>query len=263
MTLSEIFENNSDFSKWLDSNFWFQDGYLLDYRLDRTKNTSSLVLAYQIDGTYEANTERTLKVFSVNAEGISNCPSLDEGEWSADYCLEGLDVKDSSHVLFTLDAPKPIEIECRRVIVQEEPNKIEVVKPWLSDNELFISVQERCLPTPLEWLHWFKDSGHNLGWRYYSGKLKDPDSVPQQSYDGWYLQDSSRIPETSQGLFFRHCKQDGNAFEISFQRTELCDNIWNSLKEIVLGLKNIEIRSGNCKFDNEQWEIKVNERKIS
>mgnify|MGYP007012666349 CR=1 FL=1 len=260
MTLSEIFENNSDFSEWLDSNYWFQDGYLLDYKLDKSKNVISLNLAYQVDGTYEANTERTLKVFSVSAEGVRKHTEIEKGEWSTDHCMEGLDVKDSDFVLFTLDIPKSIEIECSRVIVQEEPNKIEMVQPWLSETELFISVKGYTLPTPKEWLSWFKETGHILGWRYYSGELKCADSVPQKSYDGWYLQEISSIPKTSQGLFFRHCKQEGDKFDISLQRTELCDNVWNSLKIIFLRFQDVEISSGNCKFNREQWLEKINER---
>ncbi len=260
--MSEIFESNSDFSEWLDSNYWFQDGYLLDYKLDETKSTINLLLAYQINGTYEANTERTLRVFSVKAEGVSNFTVLKGGEWSPDHCMEGLDIKDSNLVSFTLDVPKPIEIECRRVVVWEEPNKIEVVKPWLSETELFIYVHGESLPTPTEWLRWFKEADHDLGWRYYSGDLKAPDIVPEQSYDGWFLQVVSRIPETSQGLFFRHCKHDGSSFDVAFQRSELSDDVWNSLKEIVLKFQDIEIHSGNCKFNNKQWAKIVDERKI-
>lgn len=62
------------------------------------------------------------------------------------------------------------------------------------------------------------------------------------------------IPQTSQGLFFRHCRNNGSSFEMSLQRTDLSDNTWHSLKKVILKFKDIEIRSGNCKFNNEQWE---------
>ena len=80
---------------------------------------------------YEANTERTLRVFSVKAEGVSSNTALEEGEWSKDHCMEGLDLKDSRIILFTLDVPKSIEIECSSVTINQEPNKIEFVEPWL------------------------------------------------------------------------------------------------------------------------------------
>ena len=146
MVVSEIFENNPDFSEWLDSNYWFEDGFLLDYAFDQKSNSISMLLSYQIDGTYEANTQKTLKVFSVKAEAVINRTSLEEDEWSADHCMEGINVKDSNFVSFTLDSPKFIKIECRRIIVNEAPNKVEVVKPWLSDTELFISVKGANLP---------------------------------------------------------------------------------------------------------------------
>lgn len=41
---------------------------------------------------------------------------------------------------------------------------------------------------------------------------------------------------------------------MSLQRTDLSDNTWHSLKKVILKFKDIEIRSGNCKFNNEQWE---------
>jgi len=255
--LSEVFENNSDFGKWLESNYWFQDGYLLDYKVEESKSAIYLKIAYQIEGTYEANTERTLRIFSVRAEGVNSNTALEEGEWSKDHCMEGLDLKDSCFILFTLDVPKPIEIECRSVTINQEPNKIEVVQPWLSETEIFISVQADNLPTPEEWLQWFSEQGHCLGWRYYSGEQKEASAIPRQEYDGWYLQAVDMIQQTSQGLFFRHCKDNGNSFDISFQRTELSDNVWSSLKQVILRFKNIEIRSGNCKFNNEQWGRRV------
>ena len=255
--MSEVYENNSDFGKWLESNYWFQDGYLLDYKVEVTKSTIYLKLAYQIDGTYEADTERTLRVFSVKADGVSNNTALEEGEWSKNHCMEGLDLKDSRIILFTLDVPKPLEIECSRVTINQEPNKIELVEPWLSETEIFISVQGEKLPTPTEWLQWFNEQGHCLGWRYYAGELKEASAIPQQEYDGWYMKALDLIPQTSQGLFIRHCKDNGNSFDISLQRTELSDDVWSSLKQVILRFKNIEIRSGNCKFNNEQWESSV------
>lgn len=255
--MSEIFDTSSDFGKWLESNFWFQDGYLLDYKVEDSKSTIYLKLAYQIKGTYEANTERTLRVFSVKAEGVSSNTALEEGEWSKDHCMEGLDLKDSRIILFALDVPKPIEIECSSVTINQEPDKIKLVKPWLSETEIFITVQGEKPPTPAEWLQWFSEQGHCLGWRYYSGELKEASDIPQQEYDGWYLQAVDLIPKTSQGLFFRHCKDNGNSFDISLQRTELSDDIWSTLKEVILRFKNIEIRSGNCKFSNEQWGSSV------
>lgn len=255
--MSEVFENNSDFGKWLESNYWFQDGYLLDYKVEDSKNIIYLKLAYQIEGTYEANTERTLKVFSLKAEGVSNNTELEEGEWSKGHCMEGLDIKDSRIILFTLDVPKPVEIECGSVTITQEPNKIEHVDPWLSEIEIFISVQGEKLPTPAEWLQWFSVQGHRLGWRYYSGEQKEASAIPQREYDVWYLQTVDQIPQTSQGLFFRNCKDNGWSFDISFQRTELSDDVWCSLKQMILRFKNIEIRSGNCKFNNEQWRNSV------
>ncbi|NQZ06908.1 MAG: hypothetical protein HRT35_07075 [Algicola sp.] len=258
--MGKIFDNNAELSEWLDSNYWFEDGFMLNYTFDQKSNSISMLLAYQIDGTYEANTQRTLKVFSVKALAVINCTSLEEDEWSADHCMEGVNVTASDVVSFALYCPKFIEIECSRVIVNEEPNRVEVVKPWLSGTELFISVHGANLPSPGDWLSWFKTFGHDLGWRCYGGDLTDTAKVPQRSYDGWFLQETSQMSQTTQGLFFKHCSQSGNTFRVSFQRTELRDPVWQSLKEIVLRYKDIEISSGNCKFNNEQWAIKLDEK---
>ena len=255
--MSEILENNYDLGKWLESNYWFQDGYLFEYKIEESKQTIYLELAYQTEGTYEANSERTLRVFSVQAEGVSNYTAIDDSDWSKDHCMEGIDIKDGDSISFTLDIPKHIEIECRRVIVQEKPNRVEVVKPWLSETEMFLSVQGECLPTPEEWLQWFGEAGHSLGWRYYSGELKDASTIPQKKYDGWYLQVKDLISETSHGLFFKYISGDSCSFELSLQRNELSDDVWDSLKKIILRYKDIEIRSGNCKFNNSQWASSV------
>jgi hypothetical protein len=260
--LNKFFDDNAELSEWLDSNYWFEDGFLLDYTFDQKNNSISMLLCYQIDGTYEANTQVTLKVFSVKCEGVIYHTRLEEDEWSAEHCMEGLGVKESNFVSFSFDCPKPIAIECRKVIVNEEPNKIEIVKPWLSGTELFISVQGANLPSPSDWLAWFKKFGHDLGWRHHGGDLIAIAKVPQRSYDGWFLQEKNQIPETMQGLFFKHCRQSGNTFRVSFQCKNLDDAVWDSLKEILLRFKDIEICSGNCKFNNEQWAIKVEERQV-
>jgi hypothetical protein len=101
-----IFENNTEFSEWLDSNYWFEDGFLLEYTFDQKNNSISMLLAYQIDGTYKANTQRTLKVFSVKAQAIVNHTNLQQDDWSADHCMEGIVVKDSSFVSFSLDTTR-------------------------------------------------------------------------------------------------------------------------------------------------------------
>lgn len=46
--MNEIFEKNSDFGKWLESNYWFQNGHLLDYKFDGDRGS----------GQYYRETER-------------------------------------------------------------------------------------------------------------------------------------------------------------------------------------------------------------
>ena len=260
--MSKVFESNSEFSEWLDKNYWFEDGYCLEISHKENSNSISLKLAYQIAGTYEANTERTLRVFSLLAEGLKKHTESTEVDWLADHCMEGVELKESSHILFSLDTPKIIEVECERIIVTECENVVEIVEPWLSETEIFIRVKSDSLPTPDDWLSWFNAWGHDLGWRYYSGELKETTAVPRESYDGWYLQEKQLIPKTTQGLFFRLCKKEGWGFSISFQRSELNDKVWKSLKKLLLEFSNVEIHCGNCKFNKEEWGARLNSPKI-
>lgn len=147
--MNEIFEKNSDFGKWLESNYWFQDGHLLDYKFDGDRDVIYLKLGYQISGTNEANTTRILRVFSLKAEGIFSFTALQEDEWSRDHCMEGIDLKNSNSIIFTLDVPKPIEIACAKVIREFFKSRLSDVAalPAINGSEILISIVN--ISTPL------------------------------------------------------------------------------------------------------------------
>ncbi|NQY65620.1 MAG: hypothetical protein HRT38_18305 [Alteromonadaceae bacterium] len=253
--MNKTFSHTTDFSIWLDENHWFEHGYCLEFSRHENSNSLLLKLAYQIEGSYEAYTERRLRVFSIKAEGIKGYSKSSEEHWSADHCMDGFELNDDGNpIKFSIDIPQIINVECERIIVSESEEVVDTVKPWLSDTEIFVTVGSEELPNPNDWLLWLNEFGHDLGWRYYTGELKDVACVPVQSYDGWYLQEKRLISKSTQGLFFRHCKKETNGFSLSCQSNELNSIVWHSFKKLLLRFNSIEIHCGNCKFINEQWK---------
>ncbi len=75
------------------------------------------------------------------AEGLQKYSEDTDIDWSADHCMEGIELKESNHILFSIDTPKIIQVECERITVSESKDVVEIVKPWLSDTEIFVNVK--------------------------------------------------------------------------------------------------------------------------
>ena len=248
--------SQEELKSWLGENYWFQDGYCLGLMVSPETKTVVLTLAYQTKGTYEANSERVRRLFQITAVDVSAIPEIDSNDFSSEHCMEGVDVPDSSDsITFSLDVPKILNITCKRIIVTEKDNLIDIVKPWFSDNELFVQVRDNSnIPNAETWVHWFKEDGVDISWRYYSGEARNSSSIPNGNYEGWYLQELSAIPKTTAGLFFQHLKTESDNLGFHVKRSEFDDRYWLLFEKYLLRLNSLKISCGNCKLSHEEWE---------
>ena len=103
-------------------------------------------------------------------------------------------------------------------------------------------------------MHWFKEDGVDISWRYYSGEARNSSSIPNGNYEGWYLQELSAIPKTTAGLFFQHLKTESDNLGFHVKRSEFDDRYWLLFEKYLLRLNSLKISCGNCKLSHEEWE---------
>ena len=256
-----------DFEKWLSENHWFADGRLQAYDpfpllpSSPSPSEATIELAYQIKGNYKAYSKAVYRVFKLNLKGLKEYHIPEEGSLIPDHCMEGVELIESNqHIGFTLDVPLNFTIVCSEIIIEQLPDLIETVKPWLSDREVYAEVSERTLPKPEDWINLFKQKGHDVVWHIYSCESKDVNEVPVEKYEGWYLQTKTDLNLHHQGIFFFSCKNEKHGFRIQIQNQGASKELWHSAMIILGEFNNVEIHSGNCEFTGQKWLDNLNQQ---
>lgn len=254
--MSTELTTNKEFETWLDENYWFEDAYCLNFIANEELNNISLTLAYQIKGTYEAGSERIRRVFELVAENPRDLPDITKIIFNPEHCMEGIELVETPEgIKFSLDIPRKLDIFCKKLSISQKQDLVDTVKPWVSETELFVHVVEgAAIPKPETWVSWFKGDGVDLSWRYYGGDPRESSAIPERNYEGWYLQELSAIPTTSEGLFFQHLKKQGDNLGFHVRRTEFSDRCWRLFEKYLLNIESTKISCGNCKFTRREWE---------
>ena len=249
-----------DFEKWLSENHWFADG-----RLQATEPLPSLPghsvaseatieLAYQIKGNYKANSKAVYRVFKLYLKGIEEYHIPEKESLIPEHCMEGVELIElDDNIGFTLDVPLNFTIVCSEIIVEQLPDLIETVKPWLSEREIFARIIGESMLSPKDWVSLFMKKGHDVVWHIYSGEPKNVNEVPMDNYEGWYLQVKSDLDIKLQGIFFFSCKTEENGFRFQIQNQGASKELWHSAKTIIGKFNNVEVRCGNCEFTGPEW----------
>jgi len=246
---------------WLDENYWFQDGNCLGVTIRNEVKEIDLTLAYQIKGTYEANSERISRVFKITVVDILEISEIESNDFNPEHCMEGFESFDSDEgIKFSIDLPKKLNITCKSIFVSEKDELIDIVKPWFSDIEIFVQVNDSSsVPNAKVWVNWFKEDGVDVSWRCYGGKARESSSIPNGNYEGWYLQEISAISRTTEGLFFQHLKTEGDSLGFHVRRNEFSDRYWLLFEKYLLKICDLKIYCGNCKLNHQDWESYLND----
>jgi len=136
------------FEKWLSKNYWFQDGRVQspdpfplpsEYPVPAE---ATIELAYQIKGNYKAYSTAVYKIYRLHLKDLEGYHYPAKESFSPDHCMEGVELLDSkNNISFTLDAPLIFTISCSEIIVEQLPDLIETVGPWLSEREINAKVR--------------------------------------------------------------------------------------------------------------------------
>lgn len=257
---ARILETSAQFEAWLDEHRWFQDCRVLSVEPRPVAENAELPftvhiqLAYQIDGNYLAHSIRVSRRFNIAAIGVRQYSLSEEGAISLDHCSNGIDVVEAEEAIaFCIDTPAILTVRCEQVSVEELPNLTEIVKPWLSDREVYACVPAGKLPTPAEWIALFSRYGEQVAWHIYGENPRATGEVPETDYRGWFLQDPTCLDDSHQGLFFFACRPEHHGFSLQIVNHGTSEHLWHVAKTILGQFKDVEIRCGNCLFSGPEW----------
>lgn len=259
MTTRSI-QTSSQFEEWLVEHNWLLDCRVLSLApLPRSPQEPlptavSMELAYQIEGNYEAHSIRVSRKFRFLATGIREYRLADEGGISPNHWSQGMDllVPDDG-IAFRIDLPAFLFLRCDEIFIEELPNLVERVEPWLSDHTVFARVPAVSIPTPAEWVALFKRHNEEVVWHIYREQPKPTLEVPQANYRGWFLQDPTCLDDEHQGLFFFSCNPDNEGFSVCVENSGASDRLWHVTKTILGQFKDVAIHCGNCIFSGQEW----------
>ena len=247
-----IIDNRNELQDWLDLNDWFEDGYISMINSD--SSNIEITLGLQTSGTYVAGEPKTLKEFIIKPHGIKTW-TYDKSKFTPgyDWCIVNVALLDNGFGL-KFDTPSIFELTCDTIEISE-PKIIETItKPWISEREFFVAANRGEIPKPQYWIDSLKGKGFDVGFRYYSGDLKQIMDIPYPDYSGYYIQRLDRISKTEKGIFFKSLKQDNDKIRLSIELEDKdIDSIWKALQKIISTWSGLQVNCGNVTFNDNDW----------
>ncbi len=263
MPSSAELRNNAEFEQWLEEHGCsFEDAFVVGLWPDPTTtsacDTIRVVLGEQVGGTYVAGEERTIQDFVLTASGVRRSTLGRDLVFAPGHCCQGIELIPADEGLaFRIDAPGSLEIACEALFIEVLPRRVERVQPWTSDSEFGATLPGRSLPSPENWLTWFRAEGVEVCWRIWCGDAQKSPPDPKD-YEGWFLQIPSRIQHTKGGLFFFSCRERENALVVHWQYSDPAGDrdaaeLWAAARRVMARLEAGEVWCGNCRFSASEW----------
>ena len=263
-----IIENIKSLEKWLEENYWFEDGYIDEIITSKNGDGSidfvEIRLGYQSQGTLEGGTTITLKEYVIKASNIDLWTFDDGIIHNPDNCTEGIEVVEECEGMgIVFGVPALVKLICHNIVIDGPFIRKTICKPWISDREIFCYYKENEIPRPFEWIKWLRELGFNISWRYGGSEAKESEQVPYPDYSGWFLQETYKIPNTQFGIFFEHVNfQNGRIAIHIVKYAEIKDELWDAITTTLAMKPYAEIHCGNCRFKGEQWIEYLNSKTI-
>ena len=261
MPTEDTVRNNEELARWLSAsvNPWLEDA-----EVNRLKpapgqpirpETVVLTVTEHVGGSRVAGCERVVRDIELCATGVTHTTLDDSLAFAIGHVCQGIELDDVANgIAFRIDVPGTLEVHCAELRILPSEERTELVRPWISDNDLSLAILGAPLPTPDEWLRRFAAHGIDVCWRAYG----EPASVaPENPTDctGWFLQRPDRIPSTTGGLFFFGCTERDDQCVTHLQLRESGDDseLWQAVQNVAAGFERAAISCGNCEFSTQQW----------
>lgn len=264
--------NQVQFDSWLEANYWLEDAFIDELApvpsVEGRPAPAEVGLSFrmQIAGGYAAGDVRRMRHLRLTAMGVSEYSIVVATGFAAGHCSQGAEAVDvPGKIGFAFDAPAEVRLVCDAIDVEHHETE-EVIEPHYSDRSFYAVASEGTLPTPAEWLRWFRGRGQDVVWRYYASEEVPPCSVPQQNYSGWFLQHRERLNEDPKGLFFFSGRQNEHGFELQISNYTRYTNsrsdqlvLWKIATDYIASLPAVTLRCGNAVLTPNKWLQKRSE----
>jgi hypothetical protein len=255
-----ILDTRTRFEQWLSENDWFEDARVLSLKPFPNPErrliplTVNMEIAYQIEGNYKAYSTRISRVFQLIATGIQEYQLSTGDTFSSEHWSNGIEILESdSPIAFQMDIPGTLTLCCEMLAVEQLPDLVETVRPWLSDRDVAAKIPASAMPSPEEWIRLFKKHNLNVAWHIYGSESKPTSEVPPSDYEGWFLQVPEELCDEHQGLFFFGCKPDSVGFSVNIHNHNASTLLWHTAEVIIGQFQDVEVHCGNCEFHGSEW----------
>jgi hypothetical protein len=244
---------------------YFQDGYAANLEpcpsLEESQNIPekiSFELGYVRSGGFYAGEERIIRRASFFSREIIKWLRSHEfcNYQFDDHCIEGVRL-DEAKAYISLNIDENVLLECRSLTVKAMDDVVRINQPRLGHRDVSIEIMGCPSPSPRAWVEWFEEVGMTVSWRMLGGPAVPATSVPEGMYDGWFLQETSRIAHTKYGLFLRNLSAKENGFKTVFEAfgddTDVTPKLWESLARVAARFSQNKVVSGNCILVGTEW----------
>jgi len=242
----------------LSDNNFFEDGHVLKVEMSPLR----IQVGYDVGGNYEANSERIIKTFTLQPDQIKEWTFPSDGEFipSADHYIESIEPIDVfPGIGLEFSTPLTFRLVTNSITIIESGIIKTIFKPWVSDNEIFVTSSLVDIPRPEYWKDKLSSLGHEIVFRYYGSEVKLPGNLPYPDYSGYYIQVENRVDKNPEGIFIKHISKNGKSISLHFQnKDKQLESIWIDLTRVLSELQDAKVSSGNCKFDGDEWLKYIN-----
>jgi len=244
--------NRTKLEKWLDQNYWFEEGFISE--INDSKNGLEIVVGYQTVGTYVAGEKQELKEFCLKPIGLTNWTyKKEQFSPTKDSCINGIDLTERG-IGLKFDTESVFEMTCESIEISEPKITQTYTKPWISNNEIYITATLKEVPTATYWIEKFSEYDIKIGFRYFASELIKSEKVPYPDYSGYLIQTLNKISETQKGLFFKFVGLKNDELRIGIENGDKNKELFKTIQFIVSDWSNITINSGNVKFNGEEFK---------
>lgn len=246
-------QTNTELNKWLEDNHFFEDGHILKIET----NPLRIVVGYNIEGNYEAHSERKIQTFTLEPHNIKEWTIPEKADFIPfeDNYIKGIAPIDAlPNIGLEFSTPLTFRLVAGSIRITKNEVITTMFKPWVSESEIFVESSMTEIPRPEYWVEKLKERGHVVVFRYFGSEEKMSDKLPYPDYSGYYIQTRNRLDKTNKGIFIEHLTKKEKSISLHFQNSDKeLKSIWNDLTIILSEMPDATIRSGNCKFSGREW----------
>ncbi|MDE5491038.1 metallophosphoesterase [Elizabethkingia meningoseptica] len=253
----KIIQNYSELNNWLLENYDFEESMVLEVN----ENPIEITIGQIISGNHEANTEMQITRFKIIPSEVFEFTFDKQTMFPGEkYGLEeiiplepefGIGLQFNS---YKINGYKSFKLLASEIKIEKLETLKTVFKPWVSNDEMYITSTLQEIPKPAFWIEKLAQNGFRTGFRYYAGQEKPVDKVPYPDYQGYFIQLKEKIDTTEKGLFFKHVSIDNGNLNITIYNSQIPENMWHCMTKILSDFQGVIIYSGNCKFSGEGWK---------